>query len=259
MLALASAPRAERLERLGGGELGVRAQMQVAGFRAVGEPARIGVDLHDLGLREHVTAVDGVVVQARPEGDDEIGLRAQLAGDVAGVAAGDADRERIVVEHAARRQRGRKQRASLIGQLLDLDRRARAQRAAAGDDDRTLGAGELVGQLLDLVRMGKHRLGVRQDVGRWLIVADVGQRLLLQIVGHAEHHRHALDGARCGMPRGRIDTCAVGCARKCSARRRRRRAAAGRSPGCTTWRRSAASPANTTSGMCPARRPPARS
>ena len=179
---------AQRLERLDGGELGVGTQMQIAGFHAVRQAERMDVDLHHLGLRIHVAAVDGVIVEARPEGDHEIGLRAELARDFAGVAAGDADRERVVVEHAARRQRRCEQRASGIGQLFDLGRRTGAHRAAAGDDDRTFGAGELVGQLLDLMRMRIERLGFRHHLGRRLIIAEVRQRLLLQIVWHADDH-----------------------------------------------------------------------
>ena len=123
-------------ERRRGRQLGVGAHMQVGGAHAVVQPERLGVDLHHLGLGIHVAAVDGVIVEARADGDDEIGLLAQLARDVAGEAAGDAERERIVIEHAAGEQRGRQQRAALLGQRLDLACRAGAHDAAAGDDDR---------------------------------------------------------------------------------------------------------------------------
>jgi hypothetical protein len=79
-------------------------------------------------------------LRLEPKGDDEIGLRAHLARDVAGEAAGDPDRERVVVEHAARQQRRRKQGAGLLGQFLDRRCRARAHHAAPREDDWTFGA-----------------------------------------------------------------------------------------------------------------------
>ena len=97
-----------------------------------------------------------------------------------------------MIEHAAGEQRGRKQGAALLGQCLDLARGAGARDPAAGNDDRTFRAGELLGQLLDLIRVRRDGLRGGQDVGRRLVVADIGQRLLLQVVGNAEHDRLAL-------------------------------------------------------------------
>ena len=97
-----------------------------------------------------------------------------------------------MVEHAARRQRGGQQRTCCIRQLFDLGGGARAHGAAAGNDDRASGICQLVGQLLDLMQMRRRRLRIRHDVGRGPVFADLGQRLLLQVIGHAEHDRHAL-------------------------------------------------------------------
>ena len=60
-------------------------------------------------------------------------------------------------------QGGREQRAGLLPPVLDLGLRARAHRAAAGDDDRAFGAGELLGQLR---RPGRGLGGVGSGGGR---------------------------------------------------------------------------------------------
>jgi hypothetical protein len=161
-----TAPRSRScLECLRRGQLGIRAQVQIRGLHAVVQPQRLGVDLHHLGLGKHVAAVDGVIVEARADGDHEVGLFAQFTGDVTRETAGDPDRERIVVEHAAGEQPGCKQGTALLGQGLDLGCRAGAHHPAARDDDRTLRTGELVDQLRDLMRVRRGRLGMRQDGG----------------------------------------------------------------------------------------------
>jgi hypothetical protein len=48
----------------------------------------------------------------------EVGLCADLTRDLVCVAAGNSDRERVVVEYAASGQGGREQRARPLGQLL---------------------------------------------------------------------------------------------------------------------------------------------
>ena len=59
------------------------------------------LDLRHLGLGKHVTAVDSVIIEARPDHHHEVGLCADLTRDLVCVAAGNSDRERVVVEYAA--------------------------------------------------------------------------------------------------------------------------------------------------------------
>ena len=87
---LRRAALAQCVERRRGGQLGVGAHIAVRGPHAVVQPQRLGVDLDHLGLGKHVAAVDGVIVEARADGDHEVGLFAQFAGDVAREAADSA-------------------------------------------------------------------------------------------------------------------------------------------------------------------------
>ena len=156
------------------------------------ETHRIEVDLHHLGLRAKRVAVDGVVGQARAERDDEIGLAEHFPRDGAGEAAGDADRKRIVIVHAAAEQRVRQQRAARFRQFLELLAAAGPDDAAAGDEDRAFRPGELFGHLGELIRVRWNRRDHRRDLRGRLVLADVRQRLQLQIVRDAEHDRLAL-------------------------------------------------------------------
>jgi hypothetical protein len=68
----------------------------------------------------------------------------------------------VVIEHAAREQRGCKQRAGPLGELLDRRLRARAHDPPTRKKDRTFCPREHLRQLIDLPRMGRQRLGRRQ-------------------------------------------------------------------------------------------------
>jgi hypothetical protein len=118
------------------------------------EAERTFVDLRHIGLGKEGAAIDRVVGEARPHGDHQIGLREQLAGDLAGETARDPDGKAMVIEHAARRQSGGEQRAARLRQLLDGGVRTGRDRAPARDDDRPLHGRELLGQEADGLRVG---------------------------------------------------------------------------------------------------------
>ena len=235
-LALDRASARRLAERLRGGQPRIRAQVQVARFQAGIEAQRLGIDLHHLGVRKHVAAVDRVVVEAGAETDHEVCLFADLARDVARKSAGNADRERVVVEHAARRQRGGEQGTRLLRQLLDGVLRAGAERPAPSQQDGTARIREHRRELLDLARARRQRLDRRQHVRGRLVVADIRQRLLLQVVGNAEHDRPALELRDMERFAHILVHLWSRYAPRCSAHRRQPRTAAGRGADCTSAR-----------------------
>ena len=166
--------------------LGVRHQVAVRGLAPLLIPGRVGIDLQDVRGREQLAAVDGVVGEASPDCDHKIGVGEDLARRVGREASRDAEIERMVVEQAPRRQGGGQIGAAQLGELDTCVARARADRAAPGDDDDTLGRPDKLRRPLDRLRSrtdGLHRWSKRggRHVGR------PHNRLLLQIHGHAKH------------------------------------------------------------------------
>jgi hypothetical protein len=86
------------------------------------------LDLRHLGLGKHVTAVDSVIIEARPDHHHEVGLCADLTRDLVCVAAGNSDRQRVVVEYAASGRTGTRAcgiYAALARVRLFLEKRSR--------------------------------------------------------------------------------------------------------------------------------------
>ncbi len=95
----------------------------------------------------------------------------------------------MIVEQAARGQRVGEKRAAAIGELDQRLARAGPQHAAATEDDRPLGRGELLDGLGHERGIGVHApdlglIHLRGLVGLVRHVLD-----LLQVVGNAQHHR----------------------------------------------------------------------
>ena len=78
------------------------------GAAHLAELGRVDVDVDDLGVRREAVGIAGdAVVEARAEGDEQVGLLHRRDRGVVAVHARHAEAERVRVgDHAARHQRG---------------------------------------------------------------------------------------------------------------------------------------------------------
>ena len=72
--------------------------MQIGGPEPLPQPARVDVDLHDLGVRVEIAALGRVMAEPGPGADHQVALGEEFAGEIAGKGAGDVERERVAVE-----------------------------------------------------------------------------------------------------------------------------------------------------------------
>ncbi|HEY8874917.1 MAG TPA: hypothetical protein VIM52_17945 [Stellaceae bacterium] len=101
----------------------------------------------------------------------------------------------VVVEEPLAEEARRQEGAALLGEGFERGFRAGPDRAAPGDDHRTLGLGDQRDDLVDDRRVGRRALRGRDQIARRRVVRRIGEHLVLEIERHAEHDRPAL-GAR---------------------------------------------------------------
>ena len=177
-------------DRLDAGER-IRSDVHVGGLLAVAQAARGVVQLDPEGLAPVMPAAD-VVGKARADREHDVRGLVHLPAERREIAAGNAEPEWMVVEQAARRQRGGEQGAAAIGELDHRIPCARPQHAAAAEDDRPLGRGQRLDGLGNELGIGMHApdLGLVHRRGLVGLVRHVLD--LLQVVRNAQHHRLSL-------------------------------------------------------------------
>src|SRR5579885_3344371 len=84
-------------DRLGSGAR-IGADMQVGGLHPLPKPARIEVDLHDLGVWIQISALGRVMAKCRSRGDHQIALGEIFATEIWRKLAGDIERKRVAFE-----------------------------------------------------------------------------------------------------------------------------------------------------------------
>ena len=178
-------------DRLGGGA-GIGANMQIGGLDTLPQPARVGVDLDDLGVGIEIAALGRVMAEPGAGANHQVALGKKFAAEIGGKRAGDVERERVAVKETLCEQGRRQQRTAFLGQGFERLARARPDRTPPADHHRALGRGDHRGDLVDQCRVGRDRLRARHQIGRGRVVGKVGKRLLLQIERYAQHHRAAL-------------------------------------------------------------------
>jgi hypothetical protein len=171
-------------------------------LRGVAEHLRRGVvavvDPHDLGAGSQRAVHRRPLVQARAEGDDHVGLLDRALALLRGEAAAHAERARVAGEQPVADQRGREQRADPLAEGLERRARVRQNRAAAGEDDRPLRAGDQVRDRGDVRRDvrpldGDLRRRTRRTRHRAPLGVRPRQLLVLQVDGQADDDRAPLD------------------------------------------------------------------
>src|SRR5262245_64126090 len=110
-------------------------------FLALTDRDGVDIDLQHLRLGPELAAAAGVVGERAADCDDEVGWRKVLEPYLGREAARDADAERVVVEQASRRQRGRKQSARPRRQSPAGGPRSRLDRTQASKHHDPFGAG----------------------------------------------------------------------------------------------------------------------
>ena len=135
------------------------------------------------------------IVEAGADGEDDIGVAHRLGGRILAPHAGHAEIEAVVGRQAPLAHEGGIDRdVELLGDRLQFLKRPGDANAAAGQDQRALGAGQ------EVEGAGDRLVGRRcAPVERSCIVARLGygdrRRLDIEVVGHVEVHRARPAGA----------------------------------------------------------------
>ena len=158
---------------------------------------RIDVHVHQPRLGEVpgvalVPARRAAVVEARAQGDHQVGAAAGLVGREGPVAADEAQRQRVVAADAAHAVgRGDDGHAQPLGQLGDLRAGLGQRRAVADEEHRLARRGQQVQRGLDVGVAGAGAVRALQVRGRRQF--DVGL-FLVHVVGNVQVHRAGAAG-----------------------------------------------------------------
>ena len=159
------------------------------GAANLAELGGIDVDVNDLRVRRERRDLAGdAIVEARSQGDQQIGLLHRRDGGVVAVHARHAEAQRVLVgDAAASHQRRDDRNAGHFGEFAQLTRRARLEDAAARVDHRLPRRLDQTRRILDLLRVTLH---VRLVAGQVDLLGPVPvHRRVRDVLRQVDEHR----------------------------------------------------------------------